>query len=200
MHISNDRYFHDRQSSRSRAAHDSSRGAHVHDPLVHRAHRRSHPPSVQDLREPRGVSADPAPSRQVAATGRVLHPQHAVRSSNPRCLASVFARFGLLRRLERAASRRRSSSAGCSATPTKLTGNCCGEGEISFEHAWFLLQLLSRGNRCRLRADALPPLRQSVPARPLLNEVPRVVPARRRCELKTSATQAAIVNVTGSVR
>ncbi|HKU16625.1 MAG TPA: FlhC family transcriptional regulator [Steroidobacteraceae bacterium] len=155
MHISNERYFHDRQRHdlALRMIRHEARTCTIRsctgltDDRIRRLYRTyaSHMPSAP-VRRRRGKSP-----RQVAFFVRNTRTQ--LESS---MLASVFATFGLLR----AQSTAPASSPGsiefgrrfCDAFETHR--QLLRTADISFEHAWFLLQLLSRNAdlyavRCR---------------------------------------------------
>lgn len=152
MHISNERYFHDRQRHdlALRMIRHEARTCTIRsctgltDDRIRRLYKAyaSHMPSAP-LRRRRGKS----PS-QVAFFIRNTRAQ--LESS---MLASVFTTFGLLR--TQPGVRFGSIEFGrlfCDAYETHRQLLC--NGDISFEHAWFLLQLLSRSAdlhavRCR---------------------------------------------------
>jgi hypothetical protein len=142
MHISNERYFHDRQRHdlALRMIRHEARTCTIRsctgltDDRIRRLYKAyaSHMPSAP-LRRRRGKSP-----RQVAFFVRNTRAQ--LESS---MLASVFTTFGLLR--AQPDVRFGSIEFGrlfCDAYETHRQLLC--NGDISFEHAWFLLQLLSR--------------------------------------------------------
>ena len=164
MHISNERYFHERQRHdlALRMIRHEARTCTIRsctgltDDRIRRLYKTyaSHMPSAP-VRRRRGKSP-----RQVAFFVRNARAQ--LESS---MLASVFATFGLWRRASRTLDRIPVGSIEygrlfCDAYEThrQLLRNA----DISFEHAWFLLQLLSRN--ARPARGALPTLRQPVPA------------------------------------
>ena len=169
MHISNERYFHERQR------HDLALRMIRHEARTCTIRsctgldRRSHPPPLQDLREPHAERTGAPTARQIATTGQLL------RAQRTRAARIVDARERVrdVRSVAHAVEPARSDPLGslpvgsiefgrlfCDAYEThrQLLRNA----DISFEHAWFLLQLLSRN--ARPARGPLPTLRQSVPA------------------------------------
>ena len=146
MHISNDRYFHDRRR------HDLARRMIRHeartctirsctgltDDRIRRLYKTyaSHA-SSPPIRRHRGKSP-----RQVAFF--IRNTQAQFESS---LLASVFTAFGLLHASSDPPQGLEFGKLFCDAYETHR--QLLGEGEISFEHAWFLLQLLSRNRELR---------------------------------------------------
>jgi hypothetical protein len=182
MHISNDRYFRDRQRHdlALRMIGHEARTCTIKsctgltDDRIRRLYKTlaEHHATV-NVRRRRGKSP-----RQIAFFTR--NPQMQFESS---VLASVFISFGLLQHEANAASDLLSIESGelfCDAYETHR--QYLSRTQISFEHAWFLLQLLNRGNelkmiRCRRCHGHYP--------RDLVNLSPRNCPV---CELKSTPT------------
>ena len=144
MHISNDRYFHDRRRHdlALRMIRHEARTCTIRsctgltDDRIRRLYKTyaSHA-SSPPLRRHRGKSP-----RQVAFF--IRNTQAQFESS---LLASVFTAFGLLH--GDAPQGLEFGKLFCDAYETHR--QLLGEGEISFEHAWFLLQLLHRNRELR---------------------------------------------------
>jgi phage FluMu protein Com len=156
MHISNERYFHERQRHdlALRMIHHEARTCTIRSctGLTDDRIRRLYKTYVTE------VSSAPVKRRRGKSPRQVSYFMRNVRAHfESSLLASLFAAFGLLR--ARGLRQRSPIEFGrlfCDAYETHL--QLLKDSDISFEHAWFLLKLLNRGAeleavRCR-RCDS----------------------------------------------
>ncbi len=141
---------------RSRASHDSPRSAHMYDSRMHRPHGRSHSQALSFICTRAERSTRASAPWEISAAGHLLRSQHA-RAVRIVAIGERVRRFGLLQPAEDEQQSESTDSLDygrrfCDAYETHQ--QLLNTQTLSFEHAWFLLQLLNRSGdlramRCR---------------------------------------------------